>query len=69
VDPGLADLAVRAAKAVGGGFLGVDLLERVDGGIAVNEVNAGTEFRGLAEATGVAVGDALVDHVLEKVRS
>ncbi|MEU0086960.1 RimK family alpha-L-glutamate ligase [Streptomyces sp. NPDC006274] len=65
--PELEDLALRAAKAVGGGLLGVDLLESDDGRLLVNEVNSGVEFRGAAvgdEATAVAIAEAFADHVL-----
>ncbi len=40
------DVAVRASEAVGGGMLGVDLME-VDGGYVCHEVNSGVEFKSL----------------------
>ncbi|MGJ7418109.1 RimK family alpha-L-glutamate ligase [Streptomyces cinereoruber] len=67
--PELEDLALRAAKAVGGGLLGVDLLESDDGRLLVNEVNSGVEFRGAAvgdEATALAIAEAFADHVLDQ---
>lgn len=60
----LRDLAVRAAKSVGGGALSVDLLETRDGELLVNEVNSLLEFRGLSEATGVDLAGEIVDHAL-----
>nr|AGS49852.1 lysine biosynthesis protein LysX [uncultured bacterium esnapd17] len=63
----LSRLAVAAATAVGGGFVGVDLLENPDGNYVVNEVNCGTEFRGLVSASQVPIGDALVDYALDQV--
>ncbi|MEU3947671.1 RimK family alpha-L-glutamate ligase [Streptomyces sp. NPDC029526] len=65
--PEIEDLALRAAKAVGGGLLGVDLLESDDGRLLVNEVNSGVEFRGAAvgdESTARAIAGAFADHVL-----
>ena len=40
------DLALRAAKAVGGGILGVDMMEDKHHGLVVHEVNNTVEFRG-----------------------
>lgn len=62
-------LARRAAGAVGGGFLGVDLVEG-PGGLAVIEVNHTPEFRGLAQAHGEAVDvpGAIVRYLLASTR-
>ena len=70
-DPELDRLALSAAAAVGGGVLGVDLLEDRDGARYVLEVNHAVEFRGLQGALGdrVDVADAIVSHALaEAVR-
>lgn len=52
VGPELEALALRAATAVGGGVLAVDLLES-ERGLLVCEVNHGLEFRNSVEPTGV----------------
>lgn len=64
--PELTGPACAAARAVGGGVLGVDLVEG-PGGPLVLEVNHAVEFRGLQDAHGEAVdvADAIVSHVLE----
>ncbi|MGH3391554.1 MAG: lysine biosynthesis protein LysX [Actinomadura sp.] len=64
--PELAALARAAARAVGGGVLGVDLIEGPDG-LVVLEVNHTVEFQGFQAAHGdaVDVADAIVGHVLE----
>ncbi len=49
---GLADLAVRAARAVGAQIAGVDVVEDPDGRLLVLEVNSGVEFAGLQRALG-----------------
>ncbi|MDN3356272.1 lysine biosynthesis protein LysX [Actinomadura sp. DC4] len=54
VTPELGALALAAAKAVGGGVLGVDVIEG-PGGLYALEVNHNVEFRGLQEAHGEAV--------------
>lgn len=63
VSPELADLCARAAAAVGGGALAVDLLESADG-LLVNEVNSTMEFRNSVAPTGVDIPSLLVDHAL-----
>lgn len=61
--PELVDLSLRATRAVGGGVLAVDLLERPDGALTVTEVNHTMEFYRTVLATGVDVADALVQYV------
>lgn len=63
--PELVKLALRAAVAVGGGAVAVDLIERPDGELLVNEVNHTMEFHGLVAATGLDLADALVSYVVE----
>lgn len=63
--PELVDLALRAAHAVGGGMLAVDLIERPTGEILVTEVNHTMEFHGLAQVAEVDVAAHIVDHVQE----
>ncbi len=58
-------LAVGAAKAVGGGIVAVDLLERAGAEMLVNEVNHTPEFHGAREATDVDIADRIVDYVLQ----
>lgn len=56
-----ADLALRAAGAIGAAYAGVDLLPAADGQVYVLEVNAIPGWKGLQDATGVDVAGALVD--------
>jgi [lysine-biosynthesis-protein LysW]--L-2-aminoadipate ligase len=58
------DLSVRAAKAVGGGVVAIDLFE-TPAGISVNEVNYTMEFRNSITVTGVNIPAKVVDYVLE----
>ncbi|MGQ0638707.1 MAG: lysine biosynthesis protein LysX [Nitrososphaerota archaeon] len=44
----LEDVCMKAAKAVGGGILGIDLMEDKKRGLVVHEVNNTVEFKGLA---------------------
>ncbi|MEA3339225.1 MAG: lysine biosynthesis protein LysX [Chloroflexota bacterium] len=63
--PEIADLSLRAARAVGGGIVAVDLLETADGRLLVNEVNHTPEFHGAREATDVDIAGKMIDYVLQ----
>jgi ribosomal protein S6--L-glutamate ligase len=58
--PDLAELAVAAARAVGLGFAGVDLIPDGDRWV-VGEVNPSPGWTHFASATGIAVADRLVE--------
>lgn len=58
------DLSLRAASAVGGGVVAVDLLES-EVGLLVNEVNYTMEFRNSIDTTGVNIPARIIDYVLE----
>lgn len=62
VTPELADLSLRAAEAVGGGILAIDLFESADG-LLVNEVNYTMEFRNSIDVTGVDIPERIVTHL------
>jgi len=62
VTPQMEEIALSAARAVGGEILGVDLVE-TDQGLKVIEINTGAEFKGLIEATGVDVPAAIVAYL------
>lgn len=64
VTPEMNDLCVRAANAVGGGVVAIDLLEDPDRGLLVNEVNYTMEFRNSIAPTGVNIPARVVDYVI-----
>jgi [lysine-biosynthesis-protein LysW]--L-2-aminoadipate ligase len=64
VDDDLERLLAAASVAVGGGVLGIDVLEDRDGTRYVNEVNHTPEFHGAVEVLGVNLAGRYVDHVL-----
>ena len=71
VAPDVADLVERASDAVGGGLLGVDLMEvggAGSGEYTVHEVNHTVEFKALDEVTDVDVPAAVVDWLEATVR-
>jgi [lysine-biosynthesis-protein LysW]---L-2-aminoadipate ligase len=59
----LNDLCVRAARAVGGGVVAIDVLEAPEG-LLVNEVNYTMEFRNSIDTTGVNIPGRVVDYAL-----
>ena len=68
ITPELNDLCVRAAQAVGGGVLAVDVLEDAERGYLVNEVNYTMEFRNSIAPTGVDIPGRVVDYLVEVAR-
>lgn len=68
VTPELNELCVRAAQAVGGGVLAVDVLENGERGLLVNEVNYTMEFRNSIAPTGVDIPARIVDYLVEAAR-
>jgi [lysine-biosynthesis-protein LysW]--L-2-aminoadipate ligase len=69
VTPEIEDLCQRAALAVGGGVLAVDLLEHPDRGLLVNEVNHTMEFRNSIDTTGVDIPAHVAGYVLSIARN
>jgi len=63
------EMAVRAARAVGADYAGVDLLPATDGSVYVLEVNGIPGWRGLQTATSFDVAGALIDHVVTARRA
>ena len=59
----LEELALKAAKAVGTGVLGIDMMEDQKRGLVVHEINNTVEFRGASLATGIDVADMIVEYV------
>jgi len=63
----IAELCQRAARAVGGGLLALDLFE-TENGLTINEINHTMEFRNSITTTGVNIPEKMVDYVLRSVR-
>ena len=61
----LEDLSIRAAEAVGGGVLGVDLMED-NNGFVVHEVNHSPEFKNVQRITGVDIAKEIVEYLIEE---
>ena len=63
----IADLCQRAARAVGGGLLALDLFEDEDG-FTINEINHTMEFRNSITTTGVNIPQKMIEYVLAAAR-
>lgn len=61
----ITDLSIKAANAVGGGILAIDLFESEDG-LMVNEVNYTMEFKNSISTTGVNIPQYVVDYVIKQ---
>lgn len=64
VTPELDALCVKAAQAVGGGIVAVDVFEDPERGFSVNEINHTMEFRNSSAPTGVDIAAEVVNYAL-----
>lgn len=64
VTPELNEICVKAAQAVGGGVVAIDLFEDANRGLLVNEVNYTMEFRNSIDTTGVNIPGRIIDYAL-----
>ena len=62
------DLAVKASKAMGGGILGIDLMEDDKRGLVVHEVNNTVEFKGLARVAQRNIPKEMIEFALNYAR-
>ena len=69
VTPEIETLCLKAAAAVGGGVLAVDLVEHPEKGLMVNEINHTMEFHTAQPISGVDIADEIVNYVLEVAKT
>ena len=62
------DMAAKASKAMGGGILGIDMMEDEKNGLVVHEVNNTVEFKGLARVAQRNIPKEMVEFALNYVR-
>jgi len=62
------DVCAKASKAVGGGILGIDLMEDEKNGLVVHEVNNTVEFKGLAKVAKKNIPKEMVEFALNSAR-
>ncbi len=66
--PELSEICHKAARAVGGGLLAVDIIEHPERGFQVNEINHTMEFHTAAPTTGIDIPNLIVDYLLAVAR-
>jgi [lysine-biosynthesis-protein LysW]--L-2-aminoadipate ligase len=59
----LEEVSLRAAKAVGGGVLGIDCMESPEG-LLVHEINNSVEFKNTVPTTGVDIQGLIIDYAV-----
>jgi [lysine-biosynthesis-protein LysW]--L-2-aminoadipate ligase len=62
------DLAVRSSKAMGGGILGIDMMEDDEKGLIVHEVNNTVEFKGLSKVAQRNIPKEMIEFAVNYVR-
>ena len=62
------DMASKASKAMGGGILGIDMMEDNERGLVVHEVNNTVEFKGLAKVAQRNIPKEMVEFAINYVR-
>ncbi len=56
-------ISIKAAKAVGIGVLGIDMMEDEQHGLMVHEINNTVEFKGASSATGINIAELIIDYL------
>lgn len=62
----LEDVCMKASKAVGGGILGVDVMEDEKRGLVVHEVNNTVEFKGLSKVSKKNIPKEMIDFAIKQ---
>ena len=62
------DMAAKASQAMGGGILGIDMMEDEKKGLVVHEVNNTVEFKGLARVSKQNIPKEMIEFALQYVR-
>jgi [lysine-biosynthesis-protein LysW]---L-2-aminoadipate ligase len=63
--PELEEICLKAARAVGGGVLAVDVIEHPERGMLVNEVNHTMEFHTVQPLSGIDIADTIVGYAVD----
>lgn len=66
--PDLCDVCLKAAQAIGGGIVAIDLFETADRGLLVNEINHTPEFHASVKVVEVDIPGRIVEYVLKVAR-
>ncbi len=64
----LEDICIRSSRAVGGGILGIDVMEDEKRGFVVHEVNNTVEFKGLAKVAKRNIPKEMIEFAVNSTR-
>ena len=64
INKDLEDICMKASRAVGGGILGIDVMEDEKRGFVVHEVNNTVEFKGLAKVAKVNIPQEMIEYAV-----
>jgi [lysine-biosynthesis-protein LysW]--L-2-aminoadipate ligase len=62
------DLCAKTSKVVGGGILGIDLMEDKEKGLVIHEVNNTVEFKGLVKVADANIPKEMIEYALNLSR-
>ena len=62
------DLCEKTSKVVGGGILGIDLMEDKERGLVVHEVNNTVEFKGLVKVSEKNIPKEMIDYAVRNIK-
>ena len=62
------DLCEKTSKAVGGGILGIDLMEDKEKGLVVHEINNTVEFKGLVKVSKKNIPKEMIDYAIHNIK-
>jgi len=62
------DLCEKTSKVVGGGILGIDLMEDKEKGLVVHEVNNTVEFKGLVKVSKRNIPKEMIDYAVRNIK-
>ncbi|MEO8354976.1 MAG: lysine biosynthesis protein LysX [Chloroflexota bacterium] len=68
ITPEIEELCLKAAAAVGGGVLAVDLIEHSERGYLVNEINHTMEFHAMQPLSGIDVAGEIVEYAMSMAK-
>jgi [lysine-biosynthesis-protein LysW]--L-2-aminoadipate ligase len=68
ITPEIEEMCLKAAAAVGGGVLAVDLIEHIERGYLVNEINHTMEFHTMQPVSGIDIAGEIVEYVVKAAK-
>ena len=66
ITPEIEELSLKAAKAVSGEVLGIDLMENEHNQLMVQEINHGPGFKAISHSTGRNIAGKIIDYLIKK---